>query len=81
MSMRVIKIRVFGTFKEPFNNAFKADCIILPAELSDSMRDEVLKNHDDLFYVFTSGDPIVGEHHTFEVYSFDVISEEEVALA
>ena len=79
--MRVIKIRVFGTLKEPFNNAFKADCIILPAELSDSMRDEVLKNHDDLFYVFTSGDPIVGEHHTFEVYSFDVISEEEVALA
>ena len=79
--MRVIKIRVFGTFKEPFNNAFKADCIVLPAELSDSMRDEVLKKHDDLFYVFTSGDPIVGEHHTFEVYSFDVISEEEVALA
>jgi len=79
--MRVVKIRVFGTFKEPFSNAFKADCIILPAELSDSMRDEVLRKHDDLFYVFTSGDPIVGEHSTFEVFSFDVISEEEVALA
>jgi len=79
--MRVVKIRVFGTYKQPFNNAFKADCIVLPAELSDSMRDEVLRKHDDLFYVFTSGDPIVGEHHTFEVNSFDVISEEEVALA
>jgi len=79
--MRVVKIRVFGTFKEPFSNAFKADCIILPAELSDSMRDQVLRKHEDLFYVFTSGDPIVGEHSTFEVYSFDVIDDMEVALA
>ena len=79
--MRVIKIRVFGTFKQPFNNAFKADCIILPAELSDSMRDEVLRNYCDVFYVFTSGDPIVGEHRSFTIYSYDVLEEMEVALA
>jgi hypothetical protein len=77
--MKVVVIRVFGTFKEPFNNAFKANCVVLPAELSDSMRDEVLRKYDDVFYVFTSGDPIVGEHHTFEIYSFDVISEEEIS--
>jgi hypothetical protein len=42
------------------------------------MRDEVLRKYDDVFYVFTSGDPIVGEHKTFSIYSFDVISEEEI---
>ena len=77
--MRVIEIRVFGTFSQPFNNAFKANCVVLPAELSDSMRDEVLKKYHDTFYVFTSGDPIVGEHKTFSIYAFDVISEEEIS--
>jgi hypothetical protein len=80
-SMRVIRIRIHGRYTAPFNNPFTANCLVMPVELSDSMRDEVLRKHADLFYVFTSGDPIVGEHHTFEVYSFDVISEEEVALA
>jgi hypothetical protein len=45
------------------------------------MRDEVLKKYHDTFYVFNSGDPIVGEHRTFEVDSFDVIDDMEVALA
>jgi hypothetical protein len=53
----------------------------MPVELSDSMRDEVLKKYHDTFYVFNAGDPIVGEHRTFEVDSFDVIDDMEVALA
>jgi len=53
----------------------------MPVELSDSMRDEVLKKYHDTFYVFNAGDPIVGEHRTFEVYSFDVIDDMEVSLA
>lgn len=76
--MRVVKIRVFGTYKQPFNNAFTDKCVILPAELSDSMRDEVLRNYCDVFYVFTSGDPIVGEHRSFTIFSFDVLEEMEV---
>jgi hypothetical protein len=78
--MRAILISVSGVMHAPFSNAFTDKCVILPAELSDSMRDEVLRNYCDVFYVFTSGDPIVGEHHhTFEIYSFDVISEEEIS--
>jgi hypothetical protein len=53
----------------------------MPVELSDSMRDEVLKKYHDTFYVFNAGDPIVGEHRTFEVDSFDVIDDMEVSLA
>jgi hypothetical protein len=53
----------------------------MPVELSDSMRDEVLKKYKDAYYVFNSGDPIVGEHNTFEVYSFDVVDDMEVAVA
>jgi len=53
----------------------------MPVELSDSMRDEVLKKYKDAHYVFDAGNPIVGEHNTFEVYSFDVIDDMEVSLA
>jgi hypothetical protein len=42
------------------------------------MRDEVLRNFCDVFYVFTSGDPIVGEHRLFTIFSFDVLEEMEV---
>ncbi len=77
--MKAVLISVTGMMHPPFSNHFTDKCVILPAELSDSMRDEVLRNFCDVFYVFTSGDPIVGEHHTFEIYSFDVISEEEIS--
>jgi len=76
--MRVILISVSGVMHAPFSNAFTDKCVILPAELSDSMRDEVLRNYVDVFYVFTSGDPIVGEHRSFTIFSFDVLEEMEV---
>ena len=79
--MRVIRIRIHGRYKVPFGNPFSATALVMPVELSDSMRDEVLKKYHDTFYVFNSGDPIVGEHRTFEVYSFDVIDDMEVATA
>ena len=79
--MRVIRIRIHGVYKVPFNNPFTANAVVMPVELSDSMRDEVLKKYKDAHYVFDAGNPIVGEHNTFEVYSFDVIDDMEVALA
>jgi hypothetical protein len=79
--MRVIRIRIHGVYKVPFNNPFTANAVVMPVELSDSMRDEVLKKYKDAHYVFDAGNPIVGEHRTFEVDSFDVIDDMEVSLA
>jgi hypothetical protein len=79
--MRVIRIRIHGVYKVPFSNPFTATAVVMPVELSDSMRDEVLKKYKDAYYVFDAGNPIVGEHNTFEVFSFDVIDDMEVALA
>jgi hypothetical protein len=79
--MRVVRIRIHGTYKIPFYNPFTANALVMPVELSDSMRDEVLKKYKDAYYVFNAGDPIVGEHNTFEVRSFEVIDDMEVALA
>ena len=79
--MRVIRIRIHGTYKFPLGESFTANALVMPVELSDSMRDEVLKKYKDTFYVFNAGDPIVGEHRTFEVDSFDVIDDMEVSLA
>ena len=76
--MRVVLLQIQGMMRPPFSNAFTAKCVILPAELSDSMRDEVLSNYADVFCVFTSGDPIVGEHSSFSIHSFDVLEEMEV---
>ena len=79
--MRVIRIRIHGSYRVPLGNPFTANALVMPPELSDSMRDDVLKKYHDTFYVFNSGDPIVGEHRTFEVDSFDVIDHMEVSLA
>ena len=76
--MKAVLISVAGMMHPPFSNHFTDKCVILPAELSDSMRDEVLRNYCDVFYVFTSGDPIVGEHRSFSIYSYDVLEEMEV---
>ena len=79
--MRVVRIRIHGRYTAPFNNPFTANALVMPVELSDSMRDEVLKKYHDTFYVFNAGDPIEGEHRTFEVDSYDVIDHMEVAVA
>ena len=79
--MRVVRIRIHGTYTFPADTSFTANALVIPPELSDSMRDEVLRKYKDTFYVFNAGDPIEGEHRTFEVDSFDVIDDMEVALA
>jgi len=79
--MRVVRIRIHGMYKMPFNNHFSANALVMPLGLTDSMRDDVLKKYHDTFYVFDEGDPIVGEHRTFEVFSFDVIDDMEVSVA
>ena len=43
--MRVVRIRISGIYKVPFNNPFTATAVVMPVELSDSMRDEVLKKY------------------------------------
>jgi len=78
--MKVIEIQVYGSYKVPFGNPFNARCVMLPTELSDSMRDDVLRKYTDVFYVFNVGDRIVGDFPSFEIYSFDVISEEVPAV-
>ena len=79
--MRVIRIRIHGRYTAPFNNPFTANALVVPPELSDSMRDEVLKKYHDTVYGFNAGDPSVGAHRKFELDSFDVIDDMEVALA
>ena len=76
--MKVVLLKVHGISRPPFSNAFSARCLVMPAELSDSMCDDILRYYDDISYVISSGDPIVGEHSTFEIHSYDVLEEMEV---
>ena len=46
---------------------FEERCLIMPKGASDSMRDEILKDMGDVFYVFNEGDQILGEHAQFVV--------------
>jgi len=76
--MKVVLLQVHGIARPPFSNAFSARCLVMPTELSDSMCDDILRLYDDISYVISSGDPIVGEHNTFEIHSYDVLEEMEV---
>ena len=76
--MKVVLLKVHGISRPPFSNAFSARCLDMPTELSDSMCDDSLRYYDDISYVISSGDPIVGEHSTFEIHSYDVLEEMEV---
>lgn len=76
--MKVVLLQVHGIARPPFSNAFSARCLVMPTELSDSMCDDILRYYDDISYVISSGDPIVGEHSTFEIHSYDVLEEMEV---
>ena len=76
--MKVVLLKVYGMMHPPFSNAFSARCLVMPTELSDSMCDDILRYYDDISYVISSGDPIVGEHSTFEIHSYDVLEEMEV---
>ena len=66
------------------NKPFEHRCLVMPAELSDSMRDSVLDNlidRNNLFYIFESGERIMGKHRDFTVTFINPIREMEVALA
>ena len=76
--MKVVLLQVHGMMRPPFSNAFSARCLVMPTELSDSMCDSILRQYDDISYVISSGDPIVGVHSTFEIHSYDVLEEMEV---
>ena len=56
-------------------------CLVMPRDLTDSMRDLVLDSlidKDNLFYVFTEGDRIMGDHSSFTVTFINPIDELEV---
>jgi hypothetical protein len=56
-------------------------CLVMPRDLTDSMRDLVLDSlidKDNLFYVFTEGDRIMGDHPSFTVTFINPIDELEV---
>ena len=76
--MKVVLLQVHGIARPPFSNAFSARCLVMPRDLTDSMCDDILRYYDDISYVISSGDPIVGEHSTFEIHSYDVLEEMEV---
>ena len=76
--MKVVLLKVHGMMRPPFSNAFSARCLVMPQDLTDSMCDDILRYYDDISYVISSGDPIVGEHSTFEIHSYDVLEEMEV---
>ena len=76
--MKVVLLQVHGMMRPPFSNAFSARCLVMPSQLSDSMCDDILRQYDDISYVISSGDPIVGVHSTFEIHSYDVLEEMEV---
>lgn len=76
--MKVVLLKVHGVARPPFSNAFSARCLVMPQDLTDSMCDDILRLYDDISYVISSGDPIVGEHSTFEIHSYDVLEEMEV---
>ena len=63
------------------NKAFEHRCLVMPLGLSDSMRDSVLDNlidRNNLFYIFESGERIMGKHRDFTVTFINPIREMEV---
>lgn len=63
------------------NKPFEHRCLVMPLGLSDSMRDSVLDNlidRNNLFYIFESGERIMGKHRDFTVTFINPIDEVEV---
>jgi len=63
------------------NKPFEHRCLVMPAELSDSMRDSVLDSlidRNNLFYIFESGERIMGKHRDFTVTFINPMYEVEV---
>ena len=86
--MKAQVIRIYGYTKNPFAphghnpEPFDEYALILPKELSDSMRDEVLaemyERKQTIGYIFNEGETIVGEHRAMTVVSYRILEELEM---
>lgn len=73
--MKVEVIYIEGYWKDSHNSCSNR-CVVMPAGATDSMRDDVLREvgDDNIFFVFESGEPIIGEHLDFVVDFYNPIS-------
>jgi len=86
--MKVQVIRIYRYTKNPLAphghnpTPVDEDALVLPKDLSDSMRDEVISELRSsgyaVGYIFNEGERIVGEHRAMTVVSFRVIEEFEM---
>jgi len=86
--MKVQVIRIYGYTKNPLAphghnpTPLDEDALIMPKDLSDSMRDEVLaemyERKQTIGYIFNEGETIIGEHPSMSVVSSRVLEELEM---
>jgi hypothetical protein len=73
------KVIVVEMYWKDTRNRFEKRCVVMPEGATDAMRDAILEDDgNDIFYVFESGDPIVGEHPDFVVVFYHPVSEIEL---
>lgn len=63
------------------NRPLEKRCLVLPIDLSDSMRDNVIDSvldRNNLFYIFDAGERILGVHRDFTITFYNPIDEMEV---
>ena len=86
--MKVQVIRIYGYTKNPFAphghnpEPLDEDALVLPKDLSDSMRDEVISELRSrcyaVGYIFNEGETIIGEHRAMTVVSYRTLEEFEM---
>jgi len=86
--MKVQVIRIYGYTKNPLAphghnpTPLDEDALIMPKDLSDSMRDEVLaemyERKQTIGYIFNEGEHIIGEHPSMSVVSYRTLEELEM---
>tara|TARA_R110000868_G_C10853041_1_gene760944 strand:- start:805 stop:1074 length:270 start_codon:yes stop_codon:yes gene_type:complete len=85
--MKVQIIRIYGytnrqAIRASTEPLVDEDALIMPKDLSDSMRDEVLaemyERKQTIGYIFNEGERILGEKNSMVVVSFRVIEELEM---
>jgi len=78
------KVVIIEGYWKDTRESFEKRCVVMPSGATDSMRDEVLDEarsglgFNGIFYVFESGDQIVGEHLDFVVVFYHPVSEIEL---
>ena len=86
--MKVQVIRIYGYTKNPLAphghdpKPLDEDALIMPKDLSDSMRDEVLaemyERKQTIGYIFNEGERILGEHRAMTVVSYRTLEDFEM---